>query len=203
MAFSPRAAALVHRDLKPQNIFLHEVPGGAPVVKVLDFGIAKSTEFPLTQANQAFGTPQCMSPEQCQSEPIDGRSDLYAVGCLLFEMVSGQPPFCADDIVALILQHVTKPAPGLRDHARTPVSDDFVAVVVRALNKKAADRYPSAVAMCDALRACATPLTSSAVPAVARRAGTAGRRRATGATAFDVTLPEMLRSGTEHRLAGA
>jgi serine/threonine protein kinase len=148
------AAGLVHRDLKPHNIFLHEVHGEEPVVKVLDFGIAKSSEFSLTLANQALGTPTYMSPEQCQSVPMDGRSDLYSLGCILYQMVVGVPPFRADNLAALVMKHVSEVAPDVRHAARTVISDAFAAVVAKALRKNASDRFASALEMRDALRAC-------------------------------------------------
>lgn len=163
------AAGLVHRDLKPQNVFLHEVQAAEPVVKVLDFGIARSAEFRLTQGNYALGTPTYMSPEQCGSGPLDGRSDLYSLGCLLHEMVSGEPPFCAETVLAMLFQQVTKTAPDLREVARTPVSGAFLAVVERAMSKQATERFADASEMCDALIACnSAPATDARLPQTLR-----------------------------------
>lgn len=148
-------AGLVHRDLKPQNIFLHQRNNAQPLVKVLDFGIARSVDFQLTQGDCALGTPTYMSPEQCVSDHLDGRSDLYSVGCLLYEMVSGQPPFWADSVLALLFKQVTMPPPDLRDIALTPITQAFLAVIEKALSKKAAHRYADASAMRAALQACA------------------------------------------------
>lgn len=150
-------AGLVHRDLKPHNIFLQSIAGDEPTVKVLDFGIAKSAEFALTVNDQALGTPLYMSPEQCLSEPIDGRADLYSLGCLLFQMVTGSPPFKGNSVAAIVLQQVSTPAPDVAALARTEISPDFAAVIERALRKTAAERYSSAQEMREALRHCARP----------------------------------------------
>jgi serine/threonine-protein kinase len=110
------ARGIVHRDLKPDNIFLAKVHGVQPdeseVVKVVDFGIAKirdgerGIDALQTQEGTVFGTPRYMSPEQAQGKPIDGRSDLYAVGVLLFHMLTGRPPFTDDDAVIVMAHHI-------------------------------------------------------------------------------------------------
>ena len=95
---------LIHRDIKPHNIFLHEVQGDDPTVKVLDFGIAHSAELAaqnaLTQTGQVLGTPSYMSPEQAQGLPVDRRSDLYSVGVVLYELVTGTTPFAGNTPVS-------------------------------------------------------------------------------------------------------
>ncbi|MCC7539136.1 MAG: serine/threonine protein kinase, partial [Deltaproteobacteria bacterium] len=103
---------IVHRDLKPDNIFLARVDGHAePVVKVLDFGVAKiitgdgSIDVLETQAGTVFGTPRYMSPEQAQGKKLDARSDLYSVGVLLFQMLTGRAPFTDDDAVIVMAKH--------------------------------------------------------------------------------------------------
>jgi serine/threonine-protein kinase len=147
-------AKLVHRDLKPHNIFLHEVAGDDAVVKVLDFGIAKKLGSNLTGTGKAFGTPSYMSPEQAQNRPLDHRSDLYSLGCVLYQCVAGRPPFEGDNPLAVLLSHVTEPAPDLRKTARAPVSDGFAALVQRAMAKDPAERFASALDMRQALEAC-------------------------------------------------
>ena len=106
---------IVHRDLKPENIFLINVSGNADFVKVLDFGVAKMRDKDekgtLTQAGSIFGTPRYMSPEQCSAQPVDHRSDLYALGVILFEMVTGLPPFQSEQPLTLLLSHVNEPPP--------------------------------------------------------------------------------------------
>lgn len=107
---------IVHRDLKPENIFLIDVSGNPDFVKVLDFGVAKMADSKdekgtLTQAGSIFGTPRYMSPEQCSAQPVDHRSDIYALGVILFEMVTGIPPFVSDQPLTLLLSHVNELPP--------------------------------------------------------------------------------------------
>ena len=140
-------AGLVHRDLKPHNIFLNEVPGDDPMVKVLDFGIAKRLGSNLTGTGQAFGTPSYMSPEQAQNKPIDARSDIYSLGAVMYQCISGHCPFEGDNPLAVLLAHVTDKPPDLRTRAATPVSEEFVQVIEQALCKSPEDRFESAIAM--------------------------------------------------------
>jgi eukaryotic-like serine/threonine-protein kinase len=107
---------IVHRDLKPENVMLVARSDNPDLVKVLDFGIAKFTTEeaaqPLTQLGTVCGTPQYMSPEQASGKPVDGRSDLYALGIILFEMLTGKLPFEAADALGFIMQHLNgTPAP--------------------------------------------------------------------------------------------
>jgi serine/threonine-protein kinase len=138
---------LVHRDLKPSNIMLAETGDDEPSIKVLDFGIARSHESSLTETGTALGTPTFMSPEQGQGREIDGRSDLYSLGVLLFNCVVGQPPFVDDNPINIMLGHIMKPVPDLRVAAKTPVSDAFALCVAKALEKKPEDRFPDARSM--------------------------------------------------------
>ena len=146
---------LIHRDIKPHNIFLHEVHGDDPTVKVLDFGIAHSAELAqqsaLTEAGQILGTPAYMSPEQAQGLPVDRRSDLYSVGIVLYELVTGATPFAGDTPVSTLYQHVHTPPPPLRDRARVVLSDEFVIAVERAIAKRPQDRFADAASMRQAL----------------------------------------------------
>ncbi len=147
-------ANLVHRDLKPHNIFLHQVQGDDPVVKVLDFGIAKRLGSNLTGTGKAFGTPAYMSPEQAQNKNVDRRSDLYSLGCVLYQLASGKPPFDADNPLSILMSHVADTAPDLHETARSPLSDDFIRVVERAMAKSPSDRFETAIEMRQALDAC-------------------------------------------------
>jgi eukaryotic-like serine/threonine-protein kinase len=140
------AAGIVHRDLKPDNVQLVSRDGYDDWVKILDFGIAKvhlgdaAGNQPLTQLGTVFGTPEYMSPEQAQGHAVDARSDLYALGVMLFEMLSGKIPFDAADVVVLIMRHVTQPPPPLP--ASIPAS--VQRLVADLLAKKPDDRVASA-----------------------------------------------------------
>jgi len=102
---------IFHRDLKPDNIFIETV-GVTKVVKVLDFGIAGGIDATrLTQAGEVFGTPQYMSPEQCNGLPLDHRTDIYSLGCMLYEMIEGRPPFSAESPMSTMLKHVRSKVP--------------------------------------------------------------------------------------------
>lgn len=110
---------IFHRDLKPENIYIESV-GVSTVIKVLDFGIAGSRyqDDRLTNAGEVFGTPQYMSPEQCNGAPLDPRTDIYSLGCILFEMLEGKPPFSCETPMATMLKHVQAKVPRMRNASR-------------------------------------------------------------------------------------
>jgi len=139
---------VVHRDVKPENILLHE--GSALVA---DFGIGKamSAEGSLTQTGMTVGTPAYMSPEQASGETtIDGRSDLYSLGCVLYEMLAGEPPFTGPNAQAVLTKRFVSPVPSVR--ATRDVPDAVDTAVMRALARTPVDRYPSAAEFAEALR---------------------------------------------------
>ena len=109
------AKNIIHRDLKPENVFLQQIDDDKPLVKLLDFGLAKSTNkeeglVAKTRTGQLLGTPLYMSPEQCKSKGVAHRTDIYALGCMAYEMLLGQTPFDADNVAELISAHlVTEP----------------------------------------------------------------------------------------------
>jgi serine/threonine protein kinase len=140
---------VIHRDIKPANIWLLEDGG----VKLLDFGIAKSASATLTLGTSVVGSAGYMSPEQIEGQPVDGRSDVFSVGAVLFEMVAGRPPFDGDSVTAVMMKIVLdEPAPDLRTSAPdAPAS--LAAVVRRALEKAPDDRYADAAEMAADLRA--------------------------------------------------
>ena len=146
---------LVHRDIKPANIMVVQGPEDEPLVKVLDFGIARTTDSSLTGSGRALGTPQYMSPEQCRGKALDGRADLYALGIMLYRCATGQLPFANDDLMALMYAHTHEPLPHPQPVGDNPLSDGFVAMLRKATAKAADDRYAEAREMrmaCEALR---------------------------------------------------
>lgn len=139
-------AGIIHRDLKPDNIFLTEVGGDADWVKVLDFGVAKLADAEsagtLTQTGMIFGTPKYMSPEQAEGKPLDFRADVYALGVILFELLTGRPPFVADTPVGLLLKHISQPPPSFSElRPDLQVDPRLEAITMKALAKKPEDRF--------------------------------------------------------------
>jgi eukaryotic-like serine/threonine-protein kinase len=142
---------LVHRDVKPGNVMLDREGR----VKVMDFGIARAAaDDTLTQTGLVLGTASYLSPEQAQGLPVDARSDVYSLGCVLYEMLTGRPPFEADSPVSIAYQHVNEePRPPSELEPSVPPALD--AAVVRALAKDPADRFPTAGAFRSAIEASA------------------------------------------------
>jgi serine/threonine-protein kinase len=151
------AAGVVHRDLKPDNIMLIEREGRRDVVKMLDFGIAKVTQpssggEALTQAGVIFGTPEYLSPEQALGEAVDARTDIYAAGVILYEMLAGRRPFESEDKVKIISMHLAHAPPRVRDVSPTveiPVA--LEQVILQALEKSRENRFATATAFLQAL----------------------------------------------------
>jgi serine/threonine-protein kinase len=138
-------AGIIHRDIKPGNVML--TPSGD--VKVMDFGIARAisdASSTMTQTAAVVGTAQYLSPEQARGETVDSRSDVYSAGCLLYELLTGRPPFVGDSPVAVAYQHVREPATPPSDHD-TDLPPEVDAIVMKALAKRLEDRYQSAAAM--------------------------------------------------------
>ncbi len=160
---------IVHRDIKPANVMI--TPAGA--VKVMDFGIARAladNAATITQTANVIGTAQYLSPEQARGEAVDARSDVYSTGCLLYELVTGAPPFQGDSPVAVAYQHVREnaPPPSSRNPEVPPALDS---IVMKALAKNQLNRYQSAAEMrTDLQRALANqPVAAEAVMSDAER----------------------------------
>ncbi len=143
---------IIHRDIKPANVMLQHVDGEAPTARVVDFGIARIAHSTLTGPGRAIGTPAYMSPEQCVGRAIDGRTDLYSVGLVLYRCVAGKPPFDGSPVGTVAL-HLSEPPPALGEATRTMLSAQFVEVVHRALAKAPDERFASALEMRRALEA--------------------------------------------------
>ena len=146
--------AVVHRDIKPANIMIE--PGDH--VKVTDFGIAKVTDSAehLTVTGSLLGTPSYMSPEQARGGVVDGRSDLFSVGCILYEMMAGQKAFRGESITALLFKIITEEPPSLRELDPT-VSDEMLRIIGKALAKAPETRYASGRELADDLLALTRP----------------------------------------------
>lgn len=180
------AAGIVHRDLKPSNIFLAGESRGAPYVKLLDFGLAKVAEAPhgvtpQTRADMVVGTPEYMAPEQARGLSVGPATDLYAVGVIAYELVTGKLPFTAATPVDLLLMQVqSAPVPPTR-HVPT-LHRGFEAIILRLLAKSVMDRFQTAAEVRAAfVAALERPAAATPPPSVApiRLAEPAPQRRAT------------------------
>jgi serine/threonine-protein kinase len=150
---------IVHRDLKPENVILEPLRRGGDFVKVVDFGLAKlkaDAQAPsnVTSPGIVCGTPDYMAPEQGRGDAIDGRSDLYSVGVMLFQLLTGRLPYEADSPTQVVMMHLTIPVPDPRQVApERAIPEPLVAVVFRAMAKDSRDRYHDAAEFAEALRA--------------------------------------------------
>ncbi len=159
---------IIHRDLKPENIVIEPMRSGGDFVKVVDFGLAKlltdSGRPNITATGIVCGTPDYMSPEQGRGDPLDARSDLYAVGVILFQLLTGRLPFEADSPTQVVLMHLTVPAPDPRTVApERAVPASLAAVTLKALAKNANDRYQDADAFSAALSAVKAQLDAASL----------------------------------------
>lgn len=148
---------VVHRDIKPSNIMLVKQDGVEDFVKVVDFGIAQmvaeDTELAkLTQTGQIFGTPMYMSPEQCQGLNLDARTDIYSLGCVLYEALVGKTPFTGNSVYELIFKQMNEAPAGLgKSVSDKPLRDSLETIIFRSIAKDANDRYQTMQEMKDDL----------------------------------------------------
>ncbi len=153
---------IVHRDMKPENIFLTHREANEDFVKIVDFGIAKMSDVEtpgapgrkLTKTGMIFGTPEYMSPEQAGGKELDHRVDIYALGVILYEMVTGRVPFVGDSFMGILTQHMFEtPLPLRKVNPQVEVSSELDAVIFRALAKDPDERYQTMEELAEAIAA--------------------------------------------------
>ena len=192
------AKGIVHRDLKPENVFVvhdAEVPGGERI-KLLDFGVAKlagesAPSINVTRTGTVIGTPTYMAPEQCRGVAVDHRVDLYALGCVVFELCSGRPPFIGEGAGDVLAAHIHVPAPRLSAmQVEAPYAVEQL--VERLLAKSPADRVQTAEALIRAIDAIVVePPALAMVSSGGMRLATAASTHTTLSGAASATLPSM------------
>ena len=195
LAYSHRNG-IVHRDIKPANVMI----GTDGTIKVMDFGIARAmadANATMTQTQAVIGTAQYLSPEQAQGQPVDERSDLYSTGCMLFELLTGRPPFLGESPVSIAYQHVgEQPPPPSR--LSDGISEELDAVVLHALAKPRDARYQSAGEFRSDLQAVrlGRPISDAARGATAALAGAAAGAVVAGAAVTEA-LPALGADATQ------
>ena len=184
------AQGIIHRDLKPDNMILTDTDGLPDHVKILDFGLAKLRDGPAKTSGLAIGTPSYMSPEQTGAPgEIDGRTDIYAVGVVMHEMLAGAKPFASEKVAEILLMHRDQAPPPLRQVVPAAgISPALEAVVLRAMAKKPDERYQTAAAFAAALEE--VPEAAMRMSVVPRTPGpAAGRPAAPQAGASAAVIP--------------
>jgi len=148
-----RAAGIVHRDLKPRNLFYADVEGGGRAWKILDFGISKLSDAEATQQTKDMivGTPGYMAPEMALGERIDGRADIYALGCVAYYLVTGQIVFEAETAFQMIAKHLQSAPIPPSQRTTNPVSPDLERLILKCLAKEPIERPQSAAQLAQLL----------------------------------------------------
>jgi serine/threonine-protein kinase len=179
-------AGFVHRDLKPENVFLIERAGSSDFVKLLDFGLVKALRGNIaagtaTVEGTFMGSPAYASPEQCAGQPVDERSDIYAVGVMLHELITGRLPFMSEHVADLLIKQINAPPPRLSDeHLATDIGRAFDAIIQACLIKDPAERVLSAAELADMFRRLAADdhALAGGLRGLRRPRGKRGRRAA-------------------------
>ena len=200
------AKGLVHRDLKPNNIMLLPYVSGRDLVKVVDFGIAKSinSDQDLTTTGQIFGTPFYMSPEQCQGHKLDGRSDIYSLGCLTYRIVAGKPPFAGDNAVATIVMHVKdNPPPFSAEALHNDMLRALGPIIIQMLEKDPNQRFQSCEELREALEKIELEQTTQKMSATTAKpdvptAAAAAEGGAQSHTIPSADVPPQIKDGHAH-----
>ncbi len=202
------AKGIVHRDLKPENIYLVEFLGDPDFVKLLDFGIAKLTDAAdeggrkLTKTGMLFGTPEYMSPEQARGEHVDHRVDVYAMGCILFQLVTNRVPFEAENFMGVLSMHLTEPPPSISPAVFEQIGApaELAAVIDRALDKDRSQRWQTIEALANAVReVCGDPIptgTPTVRAANVLSPSQTTHRRAQGLTGVGAAPSTVMPEGT-------
>ncbi len=195
------SVGIIHRDLKPDNILIESKYGNPDWVTVLDFGIAKLLEGgggagrAVTQAGLICGTPDYISPEQVTGDPVDARSDIYALGVLLYELLTGQRPFVSESLVALMAMHVNDPPPPLDPKLEAKLPAKLVSLTFELMAKDPNDRPASCQLVRQRLQAALAPAEE---PAPAHGvAGSAGRASGSAGATMDLGSFARARFGQE------
>jgi serine/threonine-protein kinase len=184
---------VVHRDIKPANVMIEPDTGA---IKVTDFGIARITDACRTRTGMVLGTPSFMSPEQMAGRRVDGRTDLYSLGVMLFQLLTGALPHPTDSMAQLMYQIANEPAPDVRS-LRPELPEALANVVALALEKRPEMRYADGVQMAEDLRAVASMLASGPAPAAAAPADPAGATQTPESGSFAATA-EFSRADPGH-----
>lgn len=189
---------VIHRDIKPSNIFLTQKHDEPDFVKVMDFGLVKDINLQddgLTKAGTFMGSPKYMSPEQIQGHEVDARTDIYAVGIVLFEMVTGRPPFDRRSSVQTLIAHLNEEVPTLKQaHAQCEVSPHMEQVIYRCIAKAPEDRFGSTDELLVALKGFSGAAATATISTVS---GSYGSLAAPGASG---TPPDHGATGSGHHV---
>ena len=184
-------AGIVHRDMKPENVFITKRTDGSLCAKLLDFGIAKVTGSDgndnLTKTGTVFGTPHYMSPEQALGQAVDHRADVYSVGVMFFEILSGQVPFKAESFMGILSQHIVNAPPTLSSiNPDRPIPASLEAIVTKAMSKAPDERHASMEALKSELLHAKAALDANALSCTV---GTGPLKAVTPAAGLAVAVP--------------